>query len=217
MLERLWLTALIPVLTALCASAMCADNAYVGAQVCAPAIRLNSRDNRPAATPWLCVGRRSILWRPGLLPPRRSSGRLTSVFGLGARRKGSTYRPTIPNTLRNCRSIGLWSRHARGDFRRQSQRRTLHRALFFVLLDSQSFDITPQHEGLPAKTLHGAMGQAFKIQGPGLTVQGCFQCHSTGPVSVSPNQESKSPNPACAAKSVTDPAMPMCWRSAAAI
>jgi hypothetical protein len=33
------------------------------------------------------------------------------------------------------------------------------------------------------------MGQAFKIQGPGPTIQDCFQCHSTGPVSVSPNHE----------------------------
>ena len=60
---------------------------------------------------------------------------------------------------------------------------------FTYYSDSQSFDITPQHEGLPAKTLHEAMGQAFKIQGPGRTIQDCFQCHSTGPVSVSPNQE----------------------------
>jgi hypothetical protein len=32
---------------------------------------------------------------------------------------------------------------------------------FTYYADSQSFDITPQHEGLPAKTLHEAMGQAF--------------------------------------------------------
>jgi hypothetical protein len=60
---------------------------------------------------------------------------------------------------------------------------------FTYYADSQSFDITPQHESLPAKTLHEAMGQAFKIERPGRTIQDCFQCHSTGPVSVSANHE----------------------------
>jgi hypothetical protein len=55
--------------------------------------------------------------------------------------------------------------------------------------DTRSLDITPRHEGLPAATLHQAMGQALKIEGSGPTVQDCFQCHSTGPVSVSPKQE----------------------------
>ena len=55
--------------------------------------------------------------------------------------------------------------------------------------DSRTFDITPKHETLPAKTLHEAMGQAFRIQGSGFTIQACFQCHSTGPLSISANHE----------------------------
>src|SRR5206468_2820645 len=60
---------------------------------------------------------------------------------------------------------------------------------FTYYLGSRSFDITPQHESLPAKTLHQAMGQAIRTQGPGFTIQNCFQCHSTGPVSVSSSHE----------------------------
>jgi len=60
---------------------------------------------------------------------------------------------------------------------------------FTYYSDTRSFDLTPQHESLPAKTLNEATGQAFKIDGPGFTISGCFQCHSTGPVSVSPGHE----------------------------
>ncbi len=51
--------------------------------------------------------------------------------------------------------------------------------------DTKSLDITPGHESLPSTTLHEAMGQPVKIRGSGATIQKCFECHSTGPVSVS--------------------------------
>jgi len=33
------------------------------------------------------------------------------------------------------------------------------------------------------------MGQAFRIEGPGITIRDCFQCHSTGPVTVAGNHQ----------------------------
>ncbi|HYM09107.1 MAG TPA: multiheme c-type cytochrome [Bryobacterales bacterium] len=50
--------------------------------------------------------------------------------------------------------------------------------------DIRSFDLTPRHEELPAGTLQQAMGQPLRIQSPRFTAVDCFQCHSTGPVSV---------------------------------
>jgi hypothetical protein len=60
---------------------------------------------------------------------------------------------------------------------------------FSYYSDTRSFDITPHHEGLPAATLHQAMGQALRTQGPVPGIRECFQCHSTGPVSMSPERE----------------------------
>jgi hypothetical protein len=60
---------------------------------------------------------------------------------------------------------------------------------FSYYVDTKSFDITPQHEGLPAQTLHQAMGQAIRIDGAAGTIRDCFQCHSTGPVSVSASHQ----------------------------
>lgn len=62
-----------------------------------------------------------------------------------------------------------------------------HSVSFYA--DTKSLDITPGHERLPSETLHQAMGQPLRIRGPGLTITNCFQCHSTGPVSVSPEQK----------------------------
>lgn len=56
---------------------------------------------------------------------------------------------------------------------------------FTYYSDTKSFDITPRHELLPCKTLHQAMGQPLKIRGSSSPIRECFQCHSTGPVSVS--------------------------------
>jgi hypothetical protein len=50
------------------------------------------------------------------------------------------------------------------------------------------FDLTPGHEQLPTGSLMEAAGQVFGSQG-GRSIRGCFQCHSTGPVSVSSRQE----------------------------
>jgi hypothetical protein len=50
--------------------------------------------------------------------------------------------------------------------------------------DSRSFDLTPRHEELPAATLQPTMGQPLRLHGSRFTAVDCFQCHSTGPVSV---------------------------------
>lgn len=50
--------------------------------------------------------------------------------------------------------------------------------------DARSFDLTPQHEKLRSSTLFEAMGQAIKTTGAGPAITQCFQCHSTGPVTV---------------------------------
>lgn len=47
-------------------------------------------------------------------------------------------------------------------------------------------DLTPRHDVLPSRTLHEAMGQAIRTRTGGTV---CFGCHSTGPVSVSPDGE----------------------------
>ena len=52
-----------------------------------------------------------------------------------------------------------------------------------------SFDLTPGHRSLPARTLLEAAGQVFRLRGGGFTIRSCFQCHSTAPVSVSARQE----------------------------
>ena len=50
-------------------------------------------------------------------------------------------------------------------------------------------DLTPRHDLLPSGTLNQAMGQPIKTRGPGATIQDCFGCHSTGPVTVSSSGE----------------------------
>jgi hypothetical protein len=48
-----------------------------------------------------------------------------------------------------------------------------------------SLDLTPGHRELPARSLLEAAGQLFRLRGGGFTIRSCFECHSTGPVSVS--------------------------------
>ena len=52
--------------------------------------------------------------------------------------------------------------------------------------DTRSLDMTPGHERQQATTLALAMGVLYKTHGPGIAMASCFECHSTGPVSVSP-------------------------------
>src|SRR5439155_3258324 len=58
---------------------------------------------------------------------------------------------------------------------------------FSYYTDTDSFDLTPRHDALPMATLHQAMGQPIKVAGKGAAIAACFRCHSTGPVSVSPD------------------------------
>ena len=55
--------------------------------------------------------------------------------------------------------------------------------------DTASLDLTSGHERLSRNTVNQAMGQPLKVEGSGPTIVNCFQCHSTGPVSVSGNSE----------------------------
>ena len=52
------------------------------------------------------------------------------------------------------------------------------------------FDLTPGHRRLPSRTAAEAAGQTFRIGGSGGgAVIRCFQCHSTGPASVSASRQ----------------------------
>src|SRR5207248_6904446 len=50
----------------------------------------------------------------------------------------------------------------------------------------RSFAPTPGQEALSAATLPQAMGTLYKVLDPDVGIRGCFECHSTGPVSVTP-------------------------------
>jgi hypothetical protein len=183
MLERL--TALIPVFTALCFSALCADNAYVGAQVCGSchqtqfagqsasghALALQRATEHTLAASFTPSG-------PLLRPPNFQFRFRRTPQGIQVDADDSKYLTKLPIDW----AFGAGA-HAVTFVGKASDELYLEHS-FTYYTDSQSFDITPQHEGLPARTLHEAMGQAFKIQGHGRTIQDCFQCHSTGPVSV---------------------------------
>ena len=188
MLERP--TALIPVLTALCSSAVCADNAYVGAEVCGTC--------HPAQFAGQSAGGHALALQratehtlaasftpsaPLQRPPNFHFRFVRTPQGIQVRADDSKILTRLPVDW----AFGAGA-HAVTFVGKASDELYVEHS-FTYYPESQSFDITPQHERLPAKTLHEAMGQAFKIQGPGLTIQDCFQCHSTGPVSVSPNHE----------------------------
>jgi hypothetical protein len=174
----------------LCAAAPCADNAYVGAQVCGSchqaqfagqsasghALALRRAADHPLAasfTPSATLQR----------PPNFHFRFVRTPQGIQVEADDSRYLTKLPVDW----AFGAGA-HAVTFVGKASGELYIEHSLTYYS-DSQSFDITPQHESLPAKTLHEAMGQAFKIQGPGRTIQDCFECHSTGPVSVSANQE----------------------------
>jgi hypothetical protein len=48
---------------------------------------------------------------------------------------------------------------------------------------TNSYGPTPGHEALHPKSLREAAGLLYKITDPQAGIQGCFECHSTGPVS----------------------------------
>jgi hypothetical protein len=60
---------------------------------------------------------------------------------------------------------------------------------FSYFTNTGTFDLTPGHRALPARVLAEAAGQVFRVRGAGFTIRSCFQCHSTGPVSVSDREE----------------------------
>jgi len=55
---------------------------------------------------------------------------------------------------------------------------------FSYYAGADSFDLSPGHRALPSRTLLEAAGQTFRLQGPAPNIRACFQCHSTGPVTV---------------------------------
>src|SRR5436190_14607517 len=184
MRERL--AALVAILPALCVSARCADNGYVGAQVCGSCHR--AQFMRQAAS-----GHAQALHQPAghalasefapspLLarPPNFHFRFARTPGGIEVRADDSKILTRLPVDW--AFGAGLQAVTFVG---KASDELYLEHS-FTYYLGSRSFDITPQHESLPAKTLHQAMGQAIRTQGPGFTIQNCFQCHSTGPVSVS--------------------------------
>ena len=60
---------------------------------------------------------------------------------------------------------------------------------FTYYSSTNSLEITPGHEVLQPKTLHEAMGLPYSVSGGPRPIEKCFQCHSTGPVAISPKQE----------------------------
>ncbi len=53
----------------------------------------------------------------------------------------------------------------------------------------RSLDATPGHRDLPAKKLVEAAGVIYKTFDPDPKIMRCFQCHSTGPLSLGPKLE----------------------------
>jgi Doubled CXXCH motif (Paired_CXXCH_1) len=51
---------------------------------------------------------------------------------------------------------------------------------------NRSLGITPGQAGLKPDSLPSAMGLLYKSLDPDVGIRGCFECHSTGPVSLSP-------------------------------
>ncbi len=182
--------ALVAVLPVICVSALCAENAYVGALVCGSC-------HRSQFTGQSASGHAKALHRPvehALAPDFTPAASLTrppnfhfrfvrTPGGIEVRADDSKHLTRLPVDW----AFGAGS-HAVTFVGKASDELYLEHS-FTYYSDSRSFDVTPQHESLPAKTLHEAMGQAIRIQGSGFTIQNCFQCHSTGPVSVSTNQE----------------------------
>jgi hypothetical protein len=48
---------------------------------------------------------------------------------------------------------------------------------------TKAYGSTPGQEALPAKSIQEAAGLLYKISDPRFGIKGCFECHSTGPVS----------------------------------
>ena len=182
-----WLVTLVP---ALCAAALCADSAYVGAQVCGSchpaqfagqrtsghAQALHRAAEHPLAasfTPTAPLGR----------PPNFHFRFVRTTQGIQVQADDSKYLMKLPVDW----AFGAGTHAVTFVGKASDELYVEHSFTYFP--DSPSFDLTPQHEKLPAKTLNEAMGQAFRIQGQGFTIRECFQCHSTGPVSVAPNHE----------------------------
>ena len=188
MLRRI--TTLIQVLTALSAAAPCADIDYVGAAVCGSchatqfsgqsasghALALRRATEHPLATSFTASA-------PFQRPPNFHFRFVRTPQGIQVQADDSRILTKLPVDW----AFGAGA-HAVTFVGKASDSLYIEHS-FSYYSDSRSFDITPQHEGLPAKTLHEAMGQAFNIQGTSRTIQPCFQCHSTGPVSMSPNHE----------------------------
>ena len=188
MLQRL--AVLIPVLTAIGSSALCADNLYVGAGVCGSchpaqfsgqsasghALALRRATEHPLATNFIASA-------PLERPPNFHFRFVRTPQGIQVLADDSKILTKLPVDW----AFGAGA-HAVTFVGKANDVIYIEHS-FTYYSDPQSFDITPQHEGLPAKTLHEAMGQAFNIQGTSRTIQPCFQCHSTGPVSVAANHE----------------------------
>ena len=54
---------------------------------------------------------------------------------------------------------------------------------------TKSLGLTPGHENIEPNTLHEAMGLRYQIEETELAISRCFRCHTTGPVSFSPEYE----------------------------
>jgi hypothetical protein len=184
------LTALCSILQALCAPALCADNAYVGARVCGSCHQAqftgqsasgHAQALRRATEHTLAA--RFTPAAPLERPPNFHFRFERTPQGIQVQADDSKYLTKLPVDW----AFGAGAQAVTFVGKASDELYIEHSFTYYS--DAQSFDITPQHESLPAKTLHQAMGQAFKIQSPGPTIQDCFRCHSTGPVSVSPNHE----------------------------
>ena len=68
-------------------------------------------------------------------------------------------------------------------------RRTYLEHAFSYYSTSDSLELTTGHESIRPETLLQATGLSYTVQGPGNSISDCFECHSTGPLSYSPQQE----------------------------
>lgn len=57
--------------------------------------------------------------------------------------------------------------------------------------DTNSYGPTPGQEAVHPKSISEAAGVLYKITDPAFGIKGCFECHSTGPVSFGENGDAK--------------------------
>lgn len=167
-----------------------AANPYIGAEACRtchPAQFAGQTQSGHARAlyraPEHPLAERFATQEPVILPPNFHFSLLASERSLRVRADDGKYVTELP--LEWAFGAGV---HAVTFVSKVNDQFYLEHSLSYFK-DTDSLDLTSGHERLSRSTLHQAMGQTLKLEGGGPTIVNCFQCHSTGPVSISAKSE----------------------------